>query len=75
MARTLDDVMASLPMERRERIRARASELHAEIIDRQRALNDRQEPVSEPTSHDHFARSDAAFRGHQAADSDDDGID
>lgn len=75
MARTLDNVMASLPTERRERIRARASELHAEIIDRQRALNDRQEPVSEPKSHDLFARSDAAFRDHQAAYPDDDWID
>nr|WP_093019142.1 XRE family transcriptional regulator [Sphingobium sp. YR768] len=31
MGRTLDEVMASLPQERQDRIRARAAEMHAEI--------------------------------------------
>ncbi|MET4898983.1 XRE family transcriptional regulator [Sphingomonadaceae bacterium jetA1] len=31
MARTHDDIMASLPEERRERIKARAAKMHAEV--------------------------------------------
>lgn len=31
MARTHDDIMASLPEERRERIKARAAQMHAEV--------------------------------------------